>query len=326
MRDKRLVVATPPHLRQGRTIRRMMMAFMVALLPALAWGVYQYGASVIVLLVSACAAAVAADAVVSKMTKTAGSAPDGHAVLTGMLIAAMLPPAAPWWVAAVAAAVAIFIGKAPFGELGGAPIAPAVVGILIVTLSWPEAVDNYVQPTTAAEALKAEGVASAETPIGAVLIDPSDMTEYDTKELWLGRQVGSSGTTGPLFLILGGLALIVARAARWQAPLSFIAGMGMSAVVANGIDPTVYPSAEFHLATGMTMFAAFFLCTDHPSTPTSPNGLIAFGLLAGILAYLLRVAGLEFGAEPWAVAIISLATPILDRLRPAPFGKVVSHA
>lgn len=326
MRNNRLVVATPPHLRHGRTIRRMMLTSMAALLPALAFGVYQYGAAVLILLAAACGAAVLAEAVVSKIEKVPGYVVDGQAVLTGMLIAAMLPPGTPWWVAMVAGAVAIFIGKAPFGEFGGAPIAPALVGLLVVTISWPGAINNYVQPTTAPEALKVEGAAPAETPVAAVLIDPSDMAEYDLKDLWLGKQVGSSGTTAPLLLILGGLALIIARAARWQAPLGFIAGMGISAAIASGIDPTVYPTAEFHLATGMTMFAAFFLCTDHPSTPTSPHGLILFGLLAGILAYLFRVAGLEFGAEPWAIAIVSLATPILDRLRPAPFGKVVSHA
>jgi hypothetical protein len=54
--------------------------------------------------------------------------------------------------------------------------------------------------------------------------------------------------------------------------------------------------------------------------------MFLFGLIGGGLAVLLRISGLPYGAVPWAIVLMSLATPLFDRITPTPFGKVASHA
>jgi len=326
MTNQRLVVSISPHIKNGRTVRRMIVTTIVALTPAALWGFYQFGLDALALVAVGITAACATEALITRMAKKRSSLGDGHAVLTGLVLAMLVPAGVPFWLVIVGAVMAILVGKMPFGPLGGAPIYPALVGLLIVATSWPTEIRSYVQPTTAPVELKAQGAADAETPRDAVFIDPSDEAEYKTADLFVGNQVGPIGAISPLLLLLGGLFLILRRVARWQAPLGFLLGMGLAAGIGHALDPSGCASASFHLFTGSAMFGAFFLCTDWSSTPVTPWGMFLFGLIGGGLAVLLRIAGLPYGAVPWAIVIMSLATPIFDRIIPTPFGKVASHA
>ncbi len=326
MTNQRLVVSISPHIKNGRTVRRMIVTTIAALMPATLWGFYQFGLDAVALVAVGITAACGTEALISRLAGKTSSLGDGHAVLTGLVLALLVPAGAPFWLVIVGAAMAILVGKMPFGPLGGAPIYPALVGLLIVATSWPNEIKSYVQPTTAPIELKAQGAADAEFPRDAVLIDPSDEAEYKTADLFLGKQVGPIGVISPLLLLLGGLFLILRRVSRWQAPFGFLIGMGLAAGIGHALDPSGCASASFHLFTGSAMFGAFFLCTDWSSTPVTPWGMFLFGLIGGGLAVLLRIAGLPYGAVPWAIVIMSLATPIFDRITPTPFGKVASHA
>ncbi|MFO8072247.1 MAG: RnfABCDGE type electron transport complex subunit D [Polyangia bacterium] len=326
MEKTRYVVSISPHVRHGRTIRSMMVWTIVALAPAAAWGIYQFGLPAAVLIAVAVAGAVGTEALVNALARKPQSAGDGHAVLVGLLLALMLPAGVPWWMALVAAATGILVGKMPFGPLGGAPLNPALVGLLIVAISWPAMINSYSQPATAPEALRAPDAAPAEHPLSAVLIDPSDVAEYDPSDLFLGHQVGPIGGISPLLLLLGGLFLLQRRTIRWHAPLGFLLGIVVSAGLAHALDPQAQPPVWFHTLTGLTMLGAFFLGTDWTSTPVTPWGMFLFGLLAGVLTVILRMTGLHYGRVPWAIFAMSLATPLFDRIASVPFGKVVHHA
>ena len=326
MAQKRYVVAISPHARHGRTIRSMIGATIAALVPAAAWGVYQFGLPAAVLILVAIGGAVATEALVTQMARKPLTIRDGHAVLVGLLVALMLPAGAPWWVALVAAVVGMLVGKMPFGPLGGHPLSPAIIGLLIVTMSWPDQVASYTTPRTAPAELKAADAGPAEDPQTAVRIDPSDAADYCTTALFLGKQAGPIGGVSPLLLLLGGLFLIWRRAARWQGPVGFLLGLGLAATIAHAMSPYGIPSPTFQLLTGLAFFGAFFLCTEWSSTPVTPWGLFLFAFFSGGLAILFRLTGMEYGAVPWAIIIMSLATPLFDRIAPVPFGKVVHHA
>ncbi|MCP4604024.1 MAG: RnfABCDGE type electron transport complex subunit D [Proteobacteria bacterium] len=326
MRDQRYVVSTAPHIRHGRTARTMILTTIAALTPAALWGFYQFGFSAVVLIVAGIVGAVGAEAVIDKIAKRQSSLRDGHALLVGLTLALLIPAGAPFWLVLIGAIIAILIGKAPFGPLGGAPLSPALVGLLIVTVSWPDQITSYVQPRSADPALKAPDAAPAEHPQDAVHIDPSDVDEYDLDELLLGNQVGPIGTICPLLLLVGGLFLLIRRAARWHAPAGFILGIAVTAAIAHSIDPGAYAPAWFHILTGTAMFGAFFLCTEWTSTPVTPRGLFLFGLLAGMLVIVFRMSGLPFARVPFAIVLMSLCTPLFDRIAQAPLGKVTSHA
>jgi electron transport complex protein RnfD len=304
----------------------MVLLFIAALLPAAAWGVYQFGVPALMVLLCGVAGAVGTEALMGRITGQGLTVGNGHAALVGLVLAMLLPPAAPWWLALVGGAMGILVGKLPFGPLGGAPINPALVGVLIVAISWPAQVNAYRQPLSAPEELRAEGAAPAEHPLAAVRTDPSDAAEYDAATMFLGHQVGPIGGISPLLLLLGGLFLIWRRVIRWQAPAGFLLGVLAVSGLAAAISPMAHPPAWFHLTTGLVLFGAFFLCTDWSSSPVSPLGLFLFAFSAGALSVVLRMTDLHFGRVPWAIVIMSLATPLFDRIVQAPFGKVVRHA
>jgi electron transport complex protein RnfD len=326
MMKKRLVVSASPHIRHGRTVRSMMLTAIAALAPAAAWGLFQFGLRAFFLMEIGILTAVAMEHLICKLQKRPTTVGDFHAVLVGLTLALLVPAGAPWWLVFVGAALAILIGKAVFGVLGGSPISPALIGLLIVAASWPSEINSYMTPQTAPESLKTEAAAPLEAPLNAVATDPSDIGEYNTVDLFLGKQAGPIGAVSPVLLIIGGLFLIWRRVARWQAPLGFILGLGIAAVIGHATDPWGCAPAAFHLFTGAAMFAAFFLCTDWTSTPVTPVGMFLFGLLAGGLTLLLRLSNMPYGPEPWSVVIVSLTTPLLDRIALKPFGKTATNA
>ncbi|MDJ0762129.1 MAG: RnfABCDGE type electron transport complex subunit D [Myxococcota bacterium] len=326
MRDQRYIVSPAPHLRHGRTIRTMMLTTIAALAPAALWGVYQFGLRSLFLIEIGIGAALATELAVCKMRGIPHTLGDFHAVLVGLTVALLVPAGVPWWLVLIGAVLAVLLGKVIFGPLGGSPISPALVGLLIIAASWPAEISTYRAPRSAAAAWHAEGIAPPKAPLDAVAQDPSDINEYTTSDLFLGHQAGPMGAVSPLLLIIGGLFLIWRRVARWQAPLAFIVGLASAAAIGHALDPWGCPPMAFHLFTGAAMFGAFFLCTDFSSTPVTPIGLVVFGLIAGALSLLLRQSGMPYGPVPWAIALTSLTTPLLDRISLRRFGKVVTHA
>ncbi|GMV41400.1 MAG: hypothetical protein AMXMBFR64_31160 [Myxococcales bacterium] len=91
---------------------------------------------------------------------------DGHGALMGMLLALMMPPTVPWWVLIIGVAAAIFIGKQLYGGLGGYPMHPAVVGWLVLLLSFP----NHVYPVGAASIAAPSELAVLATAVGGLAL------------------------------------------------------------------------------------------------------------------------------------------------------------
>jgi electron transport complex protein RnfD len=251
---------------------------------------------------------------------------DFHAVLVGVMLAMMVPAGVPWWLVLTGAVMAILVGKMPFGPLGGAPLSPALVGLLIASTSFTAVISTPLVERTAHESLKAEDAAMPESPQTSVMRDPSDHLEHDRMELFLGMQTGPWGTVSPLLLLLGGLFLLWRRVIRWQAPLGFLLGVWLAATVTHSAMPSEFAPASFQMLTGMVFFGAFFLCTEWSTTPVTSWGLFWYGMLAGVLAIVLRVSGVPYGRVPFAIMVTSLATPLFDRITATPFGKVVDHA
>jgi electron transport complex protein RnfD len=326
MTGKRFTVSLSPHIRHGRTIRSMILTRIAALAPAALWGFYQFGSKAILVVATAIVGAAVAEATVDKLAVKPYSIRDFHAVSVGLILGLLLPAGVPLWLGFIGGALGVLIGKKPFGPLGGAPLSPALVGLLILAVSWPAEVTRYVQPSTAPSELKTDDAAPAESPEQAAYLDPSDAAEYDAADLFLGMQVGSIGAISPLLLLVGGLFALWRKAARWQAPLGFLLATGVAAGIAHGAAPYSVAPASFYLLTGGAFFGAFFLCTEWTSTPVTPWGMFVFGALSGGLAIVFRVFGMPFGGVPWAIVLISLGTPLLDRIATAPFGKSASHA
>lgn len=306
-----LVVSVPPHVHCGRTIKGHMRETLIALLPALVMAFVAFGVGAIRVVALSCAIAVLAEALCNKMTKTEQTLDDFSALHTGLLFAFLLPASAPWWLVTIGSAASIFIGKMIFGGLGANPLSSPLIGWAVCRISWGDTMDTNAtmlmsELPAPLQQLKFFGVESIDS--------------LDFSSLLLGNQLGGLGEVQLAALLLGGIFLLIRRHISWQIPASFILGVLVTAWIYQMIDPTAYASPLFHLLAGGTLFGAFFLATDPASSPVGTIPLLLFGFMAGTMVIIIRVYGIYPDGVPFAVLLANLFTPLLDRIRPKPFG------
>jgi electron transport complex protein RnfD len=246
---------------------------------------------------------------------------DGNAAVIGLLFAMLLPATTPWWAVVVGTFVAVVVGKQIFGGIGCNPLNPALVAIAIMMLSWKSLLDfndalvnydfgfNMVYPLAA---IKGFGV--------------SAVSDYTIKGLLMGQQTGGIGTTFGLGLIIGGLYLMMRGHIRWEISLSFLAGIFVTALLFNISGPDKYANPVFHLLTGYTLIGAFFLATEDSSSPVNFVPMLLYGAFAGILTVLIRNIGAFVDGVVFAILMMNVANPLLDKIRPKAMGKGAEHA
>ena len=162
----------------------------------------------------------------------------------------------------------------------------------------------------------------------STLIDPLVRIKYfagqglpSEMSLFIGEQLGGLGTVYIAALCAGGLFLLFRQVIRWEVPVAFIMGVLLVGGIYHMIDPVRYIAPELYLLTGSSIFAAFFLATDHASSPVSIIGLLLFGFMAGALVVLIRAYGVYLDGAPFAILLANLCTPLFDMIQPAPWGR-----
>ena len=292
--QKKYIVSHAPFWHNGSSISERSYSILLAALPAVLMNVYFYGMPVIGIIALSISSAMLWELGYTRITKQADSIADGSAALTGLIFAMLLPPAMPWWIVITGTFIAIIIGKQIFGGIGSNPFNPAVLSLAIVMLSWKAyfdfnaAVASYSLGFNAVYPLAAIKHAGLHTD----LFNLKDIVgSYNVMDLLLGKQVGGIGTTFGIALILGGLVLIIRGFIRWEIPVSFLAGVLVSAALFNAADPTRYASPIIHLVTGYTIFGAFFLATEDSSSPVNFVPMLIYGALGGIMTVLIRNIG-----------------------------------
>ena len=189
---------------------------------------------------------------------------------------------------------------------------PPLVGWAILTISWP----TYMDP----------GAMTLNTDLIDPLLrlkyfGPHSLAENSGLSLFLGGQLGGLGSAQVAAVLAGGLYLLARRAARWEIVMAYVCGVALTGSLYWLIDPAAYLRPDLYFLTGCTVFAAFFLVTDPASSPVGVISMILFGLLAGALTVLIRIYGIYPDGAPFAILVANLTTPLLDLIRPAPYGK-----
>ena len=294
---------------------------MLATLPALGMGFYHYGIPAIGVVALAVSSAMFWELLMNILMRRPISIGDGNAAVIGLLLAMLLPATTPWWAILAGTFVAIIVGKQIFGGLGCNPLNPTLVALAILFLSWKGLLDfdtrlvDYDLPFEMAyplSALKNFGI--------------SVVPNYILSGLLMGQQSGGIGATFGLGLIIGGLYLILRGYIRWEISLSFIAGVLLTALLFNITDPSQYAGPIFHLVTGYTLIGAFFLATEDSSSPVNFLPMLIYGLCAGVLTVLIRNIGAFEDGVIFAILMMNVANPLLDKIRPKAMGKGIEHA
>ncbi len=132
-----VVVSAPPHIKEGASAKKMVWDVIIALLPAVAASVHFFGLQALTIISTSVLAAVCTEGIIQKMRLKKVTITDGSAVVTGLLLALLLPSNVPLWVPIVGAFVAVAIAKHAFGGYGSNIFNPALVGWAFLTMAWP---------------------------------------------------------------------------------------------------------------------------------------------------------------------------------------------
>ena len=318
LKHKKLTVSHAPFWHNGSSITARSYHMMIAALPAVLFGIFQYGAGALGVVALAVSFAIIWELLINIATKRAVSIGDGNAALIGLLFAMLLPATSPWWLVATGTFVAVVIGKHIYGGIGGNPFNPVLIGLAILMVAWKdffdfnEALINYdlgfamVYPLAAVKHLGTAGIEA-----------------FGTAGLLLGQQSGGIGATFGLGLILGGIYLILRGFIRWEISVSFLAGIFITALLFHISNPNLYAGPFFHLFTGYTLIGAFFLATEDSSSPVNFIPMLIYGAGAGVLTMLVRNLGSYVDGVVFAILLMNLINPICDNIRPQALGKVV---
>lgn len=317
-------VTPGPHVATTLTTERIMREVFGALVPASIAAVYFFGLHALVVILASIAAAIAVEALIELATRREITIRDGSAAVTGLLLALILPPGIPVWMAVVGSGFSIALGKQVFGGLGANPLNPALIGRAFLTLSWPSAMTTWQWPAAAAKWLTqlhgyTDAVSSA-TPLGLLKGAQEIAGRIPLSHMLVGDIAGSIGETSAIALLAGGLYLIIRRIIDWRIPVAYLGTVAVLALLYR-------QNPLFHLLAGGLIIGAFFMATDYVTSPTSSKGRVIFGIGAGVLTMLIRL----FGGYPegvcYSILIMNAFAPLIDRFTaPRIFGEVKKHA
>lgn len=307
-----LTVAVPPHAHCGRTVKKRMLAILMAMLPAALLAVHHFGVDALRVMCLSTASAVIAEFLCDLIMERQSQVDDLHAFTVGLAFSFLLPASAPWWMVIFGSTTCIVMGKMIFGGLGGSPLCAPLVGWAVCSLSWPVHMDIDASMLTSElvyplSQLKHFGVDA--------------IRQFDMDSLMAGRQLGGLGAVQTGALFMGGIFLAIRKHIKIGVSVGMLTGVLLTAAIFHKIDPAAYAPPMFHLLTGSVVFGAFFLATDSSSSPMRKIPAALFGLMAGVLVIIIRVYGVYPDGVPYAILLANLASPLLDRIKPKPFGR-----
>lgn len=306
-----LSVSSAPHLVTGLDTRKTMAMVIIALVPSFLVSIYVFGIRVILLTLVCVAASVFFEWAYCKLMKRPQTVQDLSACVTGTILAFNLPSNFPYWMAIVGCFVAIVIVKMLYGGLGRNIANPAIVGRIVLLLSfttqmttWPVTNLATTDATTGATPL----ALLAEANGGAAAL-PSNM------EMFLGFIGGSMGEVSAVALLIGGLFLIWKKIISPIIPVTFIATVFVFALVYYGViggDYNAFNMAIFHVCAGGVMLGAFFCATDYVTSPIMPVGKIIFGIGCGVVTMVIRIWCAYPEGVSFAILFMNVLTPLID--------------
>ena len=282
-----------------------MLDVIIALCPAIIASGIIFGLRALLLIAVTVIACVAFEYLYCRLMKKPIPVGDLSAVVTGILLAFNLPSTFPFWMAVIGAFVSIVIVKQLFGGLGHNFANPAIVGRIVLAVSFAGRMTNYAFPTFEGGV---DALASA-TPLVA-----TRNADLPLLQLFLGVHGGVLGETCAAALLLGGIWLVARKVISPVIPVTYLATVAVISLIA-GQEPLV------QLLSGGLMLGAIFMATDYVTSPYTLTGKLVFGLGLGIITCAIRFWATSAEGVSYAILLMNVFVPYINDLtRQKPLG------
>ncbi|MCI9347737.1 MAG: RnfABCDGE type electron transport complex subunit D [Oscillibacter sp.] len=333
-KNLKLIATSSPHIRGSERTQTIMRDVIIAMVPALAYAILNFGIRALAMTVVSVAGCMFFEWGYQKLMKKPVRIMDLSCVVTGMLLAFVCPVQIPYWMILIGDFFAIVVVKQLFGGIGKNFVNPALAGRAILLASYAGAMTSWVDPAiNKANLIGNVDIVTAATPLSYMKgTDPAAIAEsftslketYSVTNMFLGQIGGSMGEVSVLMLLLGGAYLIWRKVINWQTPVAYIA----TVAVLTFLFPRAGTSVEWMLYSifgGGLMLGAFFMATDYATSPVTKKGQLIFGIGCGVFTVLIRYFGSYNEGVCYSIMVMNLFVALIDKnTKPTRFGVVKS--
>lgn len=283
-----------------------MFTVVISLIPECVYGVVIFGVPALITILASVASSVLFEFLFNLLAKKKQTICDGSAIITGILLALVLPPTIPVWQTVLGAAFAIIVAKSLFGGLGSNVWNPALTGRAFLFVSFPVTMGSaWITPLP-------DAVSTA-----TVLSSLKNGEFIPSREIYLqyflGNRAGCIGETSILLILISFVFLLVTKTIDWRAPFAMVATTVILTWISGG-------DILMALLSGGLIFGATFMVTDYVTAPVTKPGRLVYGAGCGLITFLIR----KFGGYPegvmFSILIMDSLTPFLNKITPRKYG------
>jgi electron transport complex protein RnfD len=312
-------ISPAPHLKDKLSLKGMMWWTIIALLLPVLGSIYYFGLKALILVVTCVASAIIFELICRFITGAELSVKDGSAIVTGIILALVIPPSFPLWAAVLGVFFSICIVKFIFGGLGKNIFNPALMGRAFLTAAFPVLITTYAlnfRPVpfikNASEKIGVEAVTTA-TPLSKIKFEGESYDSSLLLNFFLGEKKGSLGETSGILIIIGLIILLATKVADWRLPLSYFTTIFVFSLLLWLINPVKYLNPFMIMVLGGILLGGTYMVTDPVTTPVAPLGKWVFGIGAGLLTVVIRNwSGYPEGVM-FSVLLMNAVTPLINR-------------
>jgi len=319
------------HIRDAIDLKRTMITVLIALMPALLFGMWNvgqlhfiaigesftlmkaftYGALKMLPLI-AISYGVGLSIEFTFAISRGHSVNEGYLV-TGMLIPMIMPIDVPLWMLVVSVIFAVIIGKEVFGGTGMNILNPALTARAFLFFAYPSFMSGDKVWINTDNGTVVDGFSGA-TPLADLAANiPVDMSLIGS--FFLGNIPGSIGETSTFAILLGAVILIFTGIGSWRTMLSVFIGGYIMSLLFNlwGVNELMLLPAHLHLILGGFAFGAVFMATDPVTAAQTNKGKYIVGFLIGVFAIIIRVFNPAYPeGMMMAILLLNIFAPLVD--------------
>lgn len=307
MSENKIHLSSSPHFTEGLSTQKIMLAVIISMLPECIAGVIFFGAAALVRILVSVISCVAFEALFQKITGDKIRVCNLSAVVSGILLALVIPSTTPIWMVILGGLVAMVVAKGLFGGIGANVFNPALTGRAFMFISFPAAMGAAWAVPGQLDAVSSATLLS-QVKSGAVTATPDLYMQY-----FIGNRAGCIGETSILLILISFAFLALIHVIDWRAPLAMVATAAACTLISGG-------DVVLALLSGGLLFGATFMVTDYATAPLTGYGRLVFGFGCGLITFLIR----KFGGYPegvmFSILIMNCLTPFLNNLTRRMYG------
>lgn len=325
MEEYKLSVASSPHASSPVGTKNLMRDVLIALIPALAMGIYVFGPRALTMTLVSVVFCEIFEWLYCKIMHKPIPCGDLSAAITGVLLVFVCPVTLPYWTIIIGDAFAIIVVKQLFGGLGTNFLNPALGGRAFLMLCYPVPMTTWVLPGKAnwASIVSAADAVTGSTPLSNDLMKNSVLPDASLADMFIGNIGGCVGEVSAIALLIGGIYMLAKGVIRIRIPAAYIITVAVLTLVFSRAPEDVNRVTWmlYEIFGGGLFLGAFFMATDYVTSPNTPKGEVIFGIGAGLLVVFIRYFGGYPEGVSYSILIMNCCVWLIDKVgKPGRYG------